>query len=102
MTENGFEAVSFSKLPEPASTIPTEMPAPSDTRTDWLESWLTGLEITFRGGLTEDPDDFQKRLLNSPKPSYPALAHRAGLQGIVRVPGRGTKEGRTEIRKLLT
>ncbi len=101
MTENGFEAVSFSKLPEPASTIPTEMPAPSDTRTDWLESWLTGLEITFRGGLTEDPDDFQKRLLNSPKPSYPALAQRAGLQGIVRLQVRVKKDGSIEVRKLL-
>ncbi len=101
MTENGFEAVSFSKFPEPTSAIPTEMPAPSATRTDWLESWLTGLEITFRGGLTEDPDDFQKRLLNSPKPSYPALAQRAGLQGIVRLQVRVKKDGSIEVQKLL-
>src|SRR6266700_4101263 len=50
LTENGFEAVSFSKGPGSSSSIPTEMPAPSETKTDWLESWLVNLEITFRGG----------------------------------------------------
>jgi len=101
LTENGFEAVSFSKGPGSTSSIPTEMPAPSETKTDWLESWLTSLEITFRGGVTEDPDDFQKRLLNSPKPSYPALAQRAGLQGIVRLQVRVKKDGSVEVQKLL-
>src|SRR5204862_4553603 len=37
LTENGFEAVSFSKGPGSSSSIPTEMPAPSETKTDWLE-----------------------------------------------------------------
>src|SRR5216683_2569178 len=101
LTENGFEAVSFSKGPGSTSSIPTEMPAPSETKTDWLESWLTSLEITFRGGVTEDPDDFQKRLLNSPKPSYPALAQRAGLQGIVRLQVRVKKDGSVGVQKLL-
>jgi len=69
------------------------MPAPSETKTDWLESWLVNLEIAFRGGITEDPDDFQKRLVNFPKPSYPALAQRAGLQGIVKFQVRVKKDG---------
>jgi len=60
---------------------------PSETKTDWPKAWLGELEIAFRGGITEDPDDFQKRLVNFPKPSYPALAQRAGLQGIVKFPG---------------
>jgi len=101
LTENGFEAVSFSKGPGSASSIPTEMPAPSETKTDWLESWLVNLEITFRGGITEDPDDFQKRLVNFPKPSYPALAQRAGLQGIVKLQVRMKKDGSVEVQKLL-
>ena len=101
LTENGFEAVSFSKGPGSSSSIPTEMPAPSETKTDWLESWLVNLEITFRGGITEDPDDFQKRLVNFPKPSYPALAQRAGLQGIVKLQVRLKKDGSVEVQKLL-
>jgi TonB family protein len=101
LKENGFEAVSFPNGPEPMPSIPKEMPPPSDNKTDWLESWLTSLEITFRGGITEDPDDFQKRLVNFPKPSYPALAQRAGLQGFVRLQVRVKKDGSVEVQKLL-
>jgi len=101
LTENGFEAVKFSKGIGPAESIPTEMPTPSDAKMDWLESWLNSLEISIRGGLTEDPDDFQKRLVNSPKPSYPALAQRAGLQGYVKLQVRVKKDGSVEVQKLL-
>jgi TonB family protein len=101
LKENGFQAASFTNGPGSASPIPMEMPAPSETRTDWLDSWLMNLEITFRGGVTEDPDDFQKRLVNSPKPSYPSLAQRAGLQGIVRLQVRVKKDGSIEVQKLL-
>jgi TonB family protein len=101
LKENGFEAASFTNGPGPASSIPMEMPAPSEARTDWLESWLMNLEITFRGGVTEDPEDFQKRLVNSPKPSYPALAQHAGLQGIVKLQVRVKKDGSIEVQKLL-
>src|SRR5207247_9180176 len=68
---------------------------------DWLARWLWNLAITFRGGITEDPDDFQKRLVNFPKPSYPALAQRAGLQGIVKLQVRVKKDGSIEVQKLL-
>jgi TonB family protein len=101
MKENGFEPASFSNVPGPASSVPMEMPASSEARTDWLDSWLMNLEITFRGGVTEDPDDFQKRLVNSPKPSYPSLAQRAGLQGIVKLQVRVKKDGSIEVQKLL-
>jgi TonB family protein len=101
LKENGFQAASFTNGPGSASPIPMEMPAPSETRTDWLDSWLMNLEITFRGGVTEDPDDFQKRLVNSPKPSYPSLAQRAGLQGIVKLQVRVKKDGSIEVQKLL-
>src|SRR6266496_2887539 len=72
---------------------PVAAPEPGP-KTDWLESWLANLEVAFTGGLHEDPDDFQKRLTYCPKPSYPALAQRAGVQGIVKVQVRVTKEGR--------
>ena len=72
-----------------------------DIKMDWLESWLNSLEISIRGGVTEDADDFQKRLVNSPKPSYPALAQRAGLQGYVKLQVRVKKDGSVEVQKLL-
>ncbi len=86
------------KIEEPA---PAGIPAPEAAKSDWLESWLVNLEVAFRGGLREDPDEFQKRLVNSPRPSYPALAQRAGLQGIVKLQVRVTKDGRVEVQKLL-
>jgi len=79
---------------------PVAAPEP-EPKTDWLESWLANLEVAFTGSLHEDPDDFQKRLTYCPKPSYPALAQRAGVQGIVKVQVRVTKDGRVEVQKVL-
>ena len=101
LKENGFEAVSFSDASGPASATPVEISQLSEAKTDWLESWLMNLEISFRGGLTEDPGDFQKRLINSPKPAYPALAQRAGLQGVVKLRVRVKIDGSVEVQKLL-
>jgi len=84
-------------MPQVGSDIQTI----TDTKTDWLESWLNGLEIAIRGGVTESADDFQKRLVNSPRPSYPALAQRAGLQGIVKLQVRVKRDGSVEVQKLL-
>jgi len=39
--------------------------------------------------------------VNSPKPSYPALAQRAGLQGFVKLQVRVKKDGSVEVQKLL-
>jgi len=72
-----------------------------DPKTDWLERWIFDLERKFRGGVREDPDEFQKRVLNAPKPVYPMLAQRAGLQGTVRLQVRVMKDGRVEVQKLL-
>jgi len=89
---------------EPGAMVdpsPTITPTPEPPKSDWLDSWLVSLEVAFMGGLREDPGAFQKRLLNSPKPSYPALAQRAGLQGMVKLQVRVTKDGRVEVQKLL-
>jgi TonB family protein len=77
-------------------------PAPaSEAKSDWLESWLDSLEIALTGGLREDPDEFQKRILSAPRPEYPALAQRAGIQGVVKLQVRVTKDGHVEVQKLI-
>jgi TonB family protein len=101
LREYGFVPEPFPSGTGPTPPPPSEAPTSPDTKTDWLESWLTSLEIKFRGGMTEDADDFQKRLVNSPKPSYPALAQRAGLQGFVKLQVRVKKDGSVEVQKLL-
>ncbi len=73
----------------------------TEEKGDWLESWIDKLEIAFLGGLREDAGEFQKRLVYWPKPSYPALARRAGVEGIVKLQVRVTKDGRVEVQKLL-
>ena len=101
LTEIGFSQAPFPFEVGPTTPALPEAPVHPQAKTDWLESWLVNLEITFRGGITEDPDDFQKRLVNFPKPSYPALAQRAGLQGIVKLQVRVKKDGSIEVQKLL-
>jgi len=75
--------------------------AETSPKTDWLESWLLNFEAKIRGGVSEDPDEFQKRLTSAPKPYYPALAQRAGLQGFVKLQVRVTKDGRLEVLKVV-
>jgi TonB family protein len=73
----------------------------AEEKGDWLESWIDKLEIALLGGLREDAGEFQKRLVYCPKPSYPELARRAGVEGIVKLQVRVTKDGRVEVQKLL-
>jgi TonB family protein len=90
-------------FPEPDAVTAPAHPSPSqvELKSDWLESWLAALEAWVNGGLREDSDQFQQRIISSPRPVYPALAQRAGVQGIVRLQVRITKEGNVEVQKLL-
>jgi TonB family protein len=91
----------------PVIWTPFEQPQGSDAAAsepeeqgDWIDRWLDKLE-NFMGGMHEDPDEFRKHLLSSPPPAYPGIARRAGLQGIVRLQVRATKDGRVEVAKIL-
>jgi TonB family protein len=77
-----------------------EVPAPGET-SDWLESWMDKLEIALLGGLREDSSDFLKRLIASPSPSYPELARRAGIQGVVKLQVKVKTDGSIEVQKIL-
>jgi len=69
--------------------------------TDWLDSWLNSLQLTFRGAISEDPDECFQRFTYHPAPAYPALAQRAGIHGFVKLQVRITKEGQVEVQKVL-
>lgn len=83
--------------------LPPAFPAspPPESKGDWLDAWMDRLEIAFTGSVREDFDDFQKRLMYSPRPSYPALAKRAGIQGLVRLQVRIKKNETVEVEKVL-
>jgi len=78
-----------------------EEPPALEEKSDWLESWMDKLEIALLGGLREDPNDFLKRLLASPRPAYPELARRAGIQGVVKLQVKVKTDGSVEVQKIL-
>ncbi len=94
LTQTGFVRSQSSNAPEIASE-------PQD-RGDWIDRWLSSLEATFLGNIREDPDELQKHLMLAPPPAYPEIARRAGVQGIVRLQVRATKDGRIEVDKILS
>jgi TonB family protein len=73
-----------------------------EERGDWIDRWLSTLETAFLGSIHEDPDELQRHLVSSPHPVYPEIARRAGVQGIVRLQVRATKDGRVEVDKILS
>jgi TonB family protein len=94
LKETQFEPVKIVGLAPPAG-------AAAEPKGDWLENWLVNLEVAFRGGLRENPDEFQKRLISRRIPAYPAIAQKAGLQGFVKLQVRVMKDGSVEVQKLL-
>src|SRR5258706_987021 len=100
LAENGFVPAPFSLGAEPTTPVLADVPPSPDTKTDWLEAWLDRFERALRGGISENPDDFQRRLGNSPKPSDPALAQRAGLEGFVKLQSRWRKNGTDQRHKI--
>jgi TonB family protein len=87
---------------KPQSWNPPEVVAEPQDRGDWIDRWLSSLESAFLGAVHEDPDELQKHLLSAPTPAYPEIARRAGLQGIVLLQVRATKDGRIEVDKILS
>ncbi len=83
------------------ATAPTTATTELETRGDWLDNWLSSLEIAWNGGMREDFDEFQKHLLLAPEPEYPALAQRAGIQGFVKIQVRSTSDGHLQIQRIL-
>ena len=99
LTERGV--VVPATFDNPASAEPqAELQSPED-KGDWLDSWIDHLQLMFLGGVREDADEFRKHLVAAPAPAYPDIARRAGVQGVVRLQVRASKDGRVEVVKLI-
>jgi TonB family protein len=81
---------------EPATPTVTPV-APSV----WTGSWVDKLELHILGGVREDGDAFQSRIVSAPRPAYPDVARKAGIEGRVRLQVRLTQDGNIEVQKLL-
>jgi TonB family protein len=87
--------------PEPAPA-PRVQPQPKAIKpSEWHGNWVDELEIRILGGVREDGDEFQKRIVSAPRPAYPEIARKAGIEGTVRLQVRLTQDGRIEVQKLL-
>jgi TonB family protein len=98
LTQAGFEKAQSWSVPE----LTPELPSRAEDRGDWIDRWLSTLETTFLGAIREDPDELQKHFVSAPPPVYPEIARRAGVQGIVRLQVRATRDGRIEVDKILS
>jgi TonB family protein len=77
-------------------------PAPQpDPMSVWPSTLLDRLEKRILGGVREDGDEFQKRIVKAPRPAYPEIARKAGIEGMVRLQVRLTADGKIEVQKLL-
>jgi TonB family protein len=100
LTQHGVEVMPAGFDPSEQSSTSSGSPDSGD-KGDWLDSWLDRLEVAFLGGVREDPDEVKRHLTASPPPSYPEIAQRAGLQGVVKLQVRVTKDGHIEVMKLV-
>jgi TonB family protein len=99
LTERGIQVLSPAMFSE--GPLAQAEPQPPEEKSDWIDSLVDRLEATFTGGVREDADEFKKHLVASPPPAYPDIARRAGVQGVVRLQVRATKDGRVEVVKLI-
>jgi TonB family protein len=100
LSQHGVELVP-TRYDAPAATQPQTAPQASEDKGDWLDSWLDRLQIAFIGGVREDSDEFQKHLIAKTDPVYPEVAMLAGVQGMVKLQVRATRDGRVEVEKII-
>lgn len=84
-----------------AASQSTSATTPCTGASDWWDAWKNRLQVTFLGGVHEDPEEFRKHLVLSPPPDYPQLARRAGVQGMVVLQVRAKTDGTLEVDKVL-
>jgi len=100
LNQMGFEEPAPS-IAAAASQTATSAVTCAGSGADWWDTWKNRLQVTFLGGVHEEPEEFKKHLINSPPPDYPQMARRAGIQGVVRLQVRAKTDGTLEVEKVI-
>ena len=95
-------AVTQVSLSSPAGTTDAA-PAlsPGDGKPDWFDNARNRLQVIFMGSVHEEEKDFKRRVKMDPPPVYPALARKAGIQGVVVLQVRMKVDGSLSVEKVL-
>lgn len=99
LNEFAVTQVSLSSPAVPAGTPPPL--SPSDAKTDWFDTAKNRLQVILMGSVREDEKDFKQRVRMDPLPVYPALARKAGIQGVVVLQVRMKVDGSLVVEKVL-
>lgn len=89
----GLGTATFPPIPQFVST--------SGDRDSRAGTWMDKFEVHVLGALREDSEDFQKRIISAPRPAYPEIARKSGIEGKVRLQVRMTQDGKIEVQKLI-
>lgn len=100
LNEFGVTQVSLPANPAAADNPPPPL-SPGDTKEDWFDSARNRLQVIFMGSIHEDEKDFKRRLISIPKPEYPPLARKAGIQGLVVLQVRIKTDGSLSVERVL-
>ena len=96
----GVSQVSLPPHLAASDTPPPSLP-PGDAKEDWFDTAKNRLQVIFMGSVHEDEKDFKRRLMSLPKPEYPMLARKAGIQGLVVLQVRMKPDGSLSVEKVL-
>jgi TonB family protein len=100
LSQMGFEE-SGPSITAASSQTAANAAACTGNGADWWGTWKDRFQVWFRGGVSEEPEEFKKHLINSPPPDYPQMARRAGIQGVVRLQVRAKTDGTLEVEKVI-
>ena len=101
LSQMGFDESASSIATAAATQTATSTVTCTGSNADWWDNWKNRLQVTFLGGVREEPEEFKKHLINSPPPDYPQMAWRAGIQGMVRLQVRAKTDGTLEVEKVI-
>jgi TonB family protein len=100
LNEYAVTQVSIPVLPALGSP-PAPPMQPTDPTGDWFDNAKSRLQVIFMGSLHQDEKDFKRHLTSKPLPEYPALARKAGIQGLVVLQVRMKTDGSMMVEKVL-
>ena len=98
---NEYTVTPVSLSSAPPATPNSASLLPPDAKEDWFDIAKNRIIVTFMGSLRQDEKEFKRHLVKYPKPEYPALARRAGIQGLVILQVRMKTDGSLVVEKVI-